>query len=78
MSSVTQSYDRSLALRLRIETLTEQFEELKRLRERLRKVEAKAIYASRYQRSRRRIQTTRGSPPGAMAGGCVKGGSRRD
>ena len=50
----THSSDRSLALRLRIETLTQQFEELKRLRARIQRLEAKA---SRYRRSRRRKQT---------------------
>jgi len=58
MSSVTQSCDRSLALRLRVETLIQQFEELKKLRERIRRVEAKVICVSRYQRSRRCKQTT--------------------
>ena len=57
MNSVIQSYDRSLALRLRVETLTQQFDELKRLRERIQRVEA--IYASRYQRSRWRKQMAR-------------------
>ena len=57
MSSVTQFYDCSLALRLSVETLTQQFEELKQLRDRIRRVEAKAIYASRYRRSRWRKQT---------------------
>ena len=64
MSGVTQSDNRSHALRLRVETLTQQFEELKQLRERIRRVEAKAIYASCYQRSRWRKQTARSSSLG--------------
>jgi len=64
MSSVTLSYDRSLALRLRVETLTQQFEELKHLRERIRRAEARAIYASRYRHSCWRKQTTRGGSLG--------------
>jgi hypothetical protein len=64
MSSVTESYDRSLALRVPVETLTQQFEELKQLRERIRRVKAKAIYASRYRLSRWRKQTARSSSLG--------------
>ena len=53
MSSITQTYDRSLALLLSVEKLTQQFEELERLRNRVRRAEAKAICGSRSQRRRK-------------------------
>jgi hypothetical protein len=41
MRNSIQADDRSLALSLRVETLTQEFEELQRLRGRVRKAEAK-------------------------------------
>jgi hypothetical protein len=41
MRNCIQADDRSLALSLRVETLTQEFEELQRLRGRVRKAEAK-------------------------------------
>jgi len=43
--------DRSLVLRVRVETLMQQFEELEQLRERVRRAEANAIFARRDGRS---------------------------
>jgi hypothetical protein len=54
MRNRTQTYNRSLALCLCVETLTQQFEEVQQLRNRVRKAEAKAICVSRYQLSCRR------------------------
>jgi hypothetical protein len=51
MRNRTQTYNRSLALRHCVETLTQQFEELQQLRDRVRRAEVKAICASRYQLS---------------------------
>jgi hypothetical protein len=52
MISITQTCDRSLALLLSVEKLTQEFEELKRLRNRVRGTEAK-ICGSRSQRRRK-------------------------
>jgi hypothetical protein len=54
MSNRIQAYDRSLALYIRVETLTQQLEELQRLRDRVQSAEAKAVCAWRYERRRRR------------------------
>ena len=43
-----QVYDRSIVLHLRVQALLKQFEELQRLRDRIRKVEARAAYARRH------------------------------
>jgi hypothetical protein len=58
MRTRAQTYNRSLALCLCVETLAQQFEELRQLRNLLRWAEAKAIGASRYQRSCRRGKRT--------------------
>jgi hypothetical protein len=58
-----RSHNGLLALRLSVETLTQQFEELQRLRYRLRMAETKAICVSRYQASPlRRRRAHSGSP----------------
>ena len=50
-----RTHDRLLALCLRVETLTQQFEELQQLRDRVRRAEAKTICVARYrQRTHRR------------------------
>jgi hypothetical protein len=49
MSNRTKASDRSHALYLRLKKLTQQFEELQQLRDRVRRAEAKAIRAWRYQ-----------------------------
>src|ERR1700730_18907444 len=60
---MSKSHNRLRALRVSVEALTQQFEELQQLRHRLRRVEAKAICTSRYQRSCWRGKRARcGSP----------------
>ena len=51
MGSDAQFHDRLLSLSIRIATLTQQFEEVQLLRDRVRRVMAKAIYSSMYRRS---------------------------
>jgi len=48
LNSSDRVYDRSQILRVTVQALIEQFEELERLRDRIRKAEARAIYARRY------------------------------
>ena len=67
MSNRTKASDRSHAAYLRAKTLIQQFEELQRLRDRVRRAEAKAIRAWRYQGRRQENAT---APPGTRAGRC--------
>ena len=49
MSNRIPACDHSQALYLRVKTLTQQFEELQQLRDRVRRAEGKAVRAWRYQ-----------------------------
>jgi hypothetical protein len=52
MSNRIQACDHSHGLQLSVKTLTQQFEELQQLRERVRRAEARAVRAQRYQARR--------------------------
>ena len=70
MSNRTKASDRSRALYLRVKALkalTQQLEELEQLLDRVRRAEAKAIRAWRYQGRRQENAT---APPGTRAGRC--------
>jgi hypothetical protein len=71
MGRFSQFYNRSSALRLSVEVLTQQFEELKQLREKIRRVEAKAKHVSPSECSRWRRQRSR-SGPLRRDGRCVR------
>ena len=52
MSNRIQACDHSHGLQLSVKTLAQRFEELQQLRERVRRAEAKAVRAQRFQASR--------------------------
>jgi hypothetical protein len=68
LSNPTETCNRSLALRLCVEMLAQQLEELEQLRDRVRKAEAKALGARQRQRSWRKRQ---------IGCGPVRRGNRR-
>jgi hypothetical protein len=59
MSNRTKASDRSNARYLRLKKLTQQFEELQQLRDQVRRAEAKAIRALRYQGREKRDGSSR-------------------